>query len=366
MILVIPIFVPHAGCPHNCTFCNQKAISGENSLPTAEDILKTIELYRNAAARYDEVQLAFYGGSFTAIPETVQVRFLETVQPFLKVNGGFIDVLRCSTRPDCIDEKVVERLRKYHLSIVELGTQSMDDGVLAACERGHSAADTAYASRLLKESGFVLGLQMMTGLPGSDDAKDLATAEEIIALKPDFVRIYPTIVVKNTKMAKDYFAGKYVPQSLQQAVELCATLCEKYEEAGIKVVRLGLQSTDNITSGEGSDIVAGPYHEAFGDKVKSFRYQKKIDEVIESICLNNPYKLTIVVDKKQTSSVVGSERCNVLHWKEKFGFKNVKVLPSNELFLRTSAEISKEIAWRSREAPDGLMGDSVLIRVSSL
>lgn len=285
-------------------------------------------VYKDAAQRYDEVQLSFYGGSFTAIPAEEQLVYLETVQPYLKINGGFIDALRCSTRPDAIDAEVIARLKKYHLEIVELGTQSMSDDVLSACERGHTAEDTRCASKLLRDNAFSLGLQTMTGLPGSSEELDLYTADEIIKEKPDFVRIYPTIVVKNTKMEKDYLSGKYKPQELADAVRLSAKLCEKYEKAGIKVARIGLQSTDTISNGENSEIVAGPYHEAFGQLVKSYRYYKFLEnQLTEAAWEDKPENLLIFTEPGEISTVVGQNKENIKKLQNEFGFNTVKVKP---------------------------------------
>lgn len=332
-LLVIPVFVPHAGCPHNCTFCNQKVISGATKQPKPEDIIDTILIYKEAAPRYDEVQLSFYGGSFTAVPIDVQLMYLKTVQPFLKINGGFIDTLRCSTRPDCIDAAVIERLREYHLTIVELGTQSMVNEVLTACERGHTKEDTIKASKLLKDNGFTLGLQMMTGLPGSDREKDIISAKRIIEQRPDFVRIYPTIIVKNTKMEQEYYAGKYCPQELSEAVSLCAELCSMFERASIKVARIGLQATDTISNGENSEIIAGPYHEAFGQLVKSHRYYELLENMLIESLLREPAwedmpeKMLVFTDKKNISDVIGQNRQNIIKLKNEFGFKSISVKP---------------------------------------
>lgn len=326
-LLVIPIFVPHAGCPHNCTFCNQKVISGAKKQPGAEDIIDEINIYKNAADRFDEVQLSFYGGSFTAISENLQIEYLEAVQPFLKSNGGFIDTLRCSTRPDAISANVIERLKKYHLTIVELGTQSMSNDVLSACERGHSVEDTTKAARMLKQNGFTLGLQMMTGLPGSSFETDMETANLIIKEKPDFVRIYPTVVVKNTQMEKDYLSKKYIPETLDEAVRLCAELAEKFESHGIKVARIGLQSTDTISNGKDSEIVAGPYHEAFGQLVKSARYYKLLENKILQEHFSDFKELVIFTKKSEISTIIGQKRQNIIKLKDRFGFLRVNVKP---------------------------------------
>lgn len=364
-MLVIPIFVPHAGCPHNCCFCNQKTISGSKSQPNKDDIINTIETFRKAAARFDEVQIAFFGGSFTAIDPEIQETYLITAQPYLKINGGFVDTIRLSTRPDAIDTDVIARLKKYHATIVELGTQSMIDKVLRISERGHSAMATENASKLLKDNGFVLGLQMMTGLPGATTDDDIETADRICALKPDFVRIYPTIVVKNTKLERDYLNGEYTPMPLETAVELCAKLWKKFESHNIKVVRMGLQSTDTITNdGEMSEVVAGPYHEAFGELVKSRIMLEKITAMLDKLS-DRPelfgYSLRIITPRELTSSATGYGGRNIRFLKEKYGFRYVKVIPAKDaqngifpnFYDNEKTKIFSKITDRSPERPDG-------------
>ncbi len=345
VVLVIPVFVPHAGCPHDCCFCNQKIISGQTALPNSEDVVATIELFRPAARRYEEVQIAFYGGSFTAVEESLQVMFLETVQPYLKDKGGFVDTLRLSTRPDCIDEVVLSRLKEYGVKIVELGAQSMDDDVLLASGRGHLAEDTARAVELLKKFGFTVGIQTMTGLPKASRESDLATAEWVCRLKPDFVRIYPTIVVNGTALHRSYLAGNYLPQSVDEAVELCAELALMYDEAGIKIVRMGLQSSDNIS--DDGEVAAGPYHAAFGQLVQSRRIFAEITRLLdEAKCLLSNVQeafdksvLVILVDKGRMSDCIGQKRVNVERLKGLYGFCDVKVKERDDGFAAAATKM---------------------------
>ncbi|MBQ7445644.1 MAG: radical SAM protein [Clostridia bacterium] len=328
MYLVVPVFVPHAGCPHDCCFCNQKVISGSRKIPGTDEISGIIAKYETEAKRYPVTQIAFFGGSFTAIEPEVQEHYLKAAAPFLKKNGGFADAIRISTRPDAIDEETVSRLKKYSVKVVELGAQSMDDKVLALSERGHTAEDTVRASKLLCENGFVLGLQTMTGLPGADRKSDIITAERIADLGPDFVRIYPTIVVKNTKLCRDYMAGTYKPMSVDEAVSLCSELCRIYVSRGIEIARIGLQSTDSIArSGEESEVAGGPYHEAFGQLVRSYDVLEAVSDAIKPVEkeLENPGTLTLVTDSKYFSDVLGQGKTNAEAFKERFGFSNVKV-----------------------------------------
>lgn len=332
-MLIIPIFVPHAGCPNDCCFCNQKIISGNTSVPDRNSVIETISFYEKIAYRYDEVQIAFYGGSFTAIESGLQEMFLETVQPFLKINGGFIDCIRASTRPDCIDSVVIERLKKYNVSIIELGAQSMDDNVLEKSKRSHTADDTRRASGLLQDAGITLGLQTMTGLPGADAESDRKTAEEVAKLAPDIVRIYPTIVINNTDLYEWFLNGDYTSPSLEETVELCADLFEFYESKNIAVIRMGLQSSDNIS--DGGDIASGPYHPAFGQLVKSRIALRKVVRAVESLgksdCELSGKILSISVPRGQCSDYVGQKRYNAEYIKNKFNFADVRINESDDV-----------------------------------
>ena len=342
--------MPHAGCPHDCCFCNQKIISGSTKLPREGEIAAKIESFRSEAQRYDEVEIAFFGGSFTAIEPASQEHYLKAAAPFLKKNGGFVDVIRISTRPDAIDQITAERLKKYSVGIVELGAQSMDDKVLALSERGHTAEDTRAASKLLKENGFVLGLQTMTGLPGATEESDLNTAREIAAQKPDFVRIYPTIVVKNTKLCRDYEAGAYIPMSTEAAVRLCSKLCEIYAKNGISVARIGLQSTGSISrEGAGSEVVGGPYHEAFGQLVRSYDALSAMKDALCAASVNpgSPVKsLTVITNPIYFSDVLGQSRCNAESLKKEFGLLHINVLPPEtepeEIFRKRAGRVTEE------------------------
>lgn len=321
-MLIIPIFVPHAGCPHDCCFCDQKKISGSTAMPTVEDIQKNTENYLDIVKNYRKVQIAFFGGSFTAIPKETQIMYLETVAPYIK--SGAVDSVRLSTRPDYIDEETLLMLREHSVETIELGAQSMDDDVLLCSGRGHTAADTEKASELIRAYGFELGLQTMTGLPGASFESDLYTAEKIIALKPNIVRIYPTVIIRDTFLHKMYEKGTYVPPTLERTVDLCAQLMIKYNENDIKVIRMGLQATDVISLGE--DVVAGPYHPAFGQLVKSRIAYEKLLEMAES---QKGKEFTANVPPDELSDYIGQKKCNVYKLKEQFGYEKVNIKPIN-------------------------------------
>lgn len=255
--LIIPIFIPHEGCPHQCVFCNQTDITGQNSLPALTEVSETIAQYLSTWRGEGPREVAFYGGSFTGLSDNLQRDFLETAYAFIQ--RGEINAVRVSTRPDYISHEKVKLLREYGVGTVELGVQSMDDGVLGLSGRGHTAGDTVRAVELLRTAGLTIGLQMMPGLPGDTRETILATAREIVSLRPDFVRVYPTLVIKNTPLEKLYRRGDYCPWLLESMVEVCREVMSLFDNARIPVIRVGLQPTAELEE----SIVAGPYHPSF-------------------------------------------------------------------------------------------------------
>jgi len=277
--LVIPVFISHQGCPHRCVFCDQYTITGKPETEcfpvSAAEVRETVEQWLDHSRRRkkDAVQVAFYGGSFTGLPTARQEELLGAVRPYIE--AGKVDAIRISTRPDYIDETVVALLKKYSVSIVELGIQSLDPGVLKASARGHSVAQSEEAVNLLKEKGFTVGAQIMCGLPGDTTVRLLATVRKIAALGPDFVRIYPTLVIRGSGLEKPYRSGSYRPLSLLQAVALAGRMKGILARHGIRVVRMGLQPSRELED----RVVAGPYHPAFGELVVSralFRQARKV------------------------------------------------------------------------------------------
>ena len=262
--VIIPVFIPHAGCPHRCVFCNQRAITGKKK------VALNANLVENAMALYDDsdnhhsraVQIAFYGGNFLGLPEDTIRAMLGAAQYFISI--GKIDGIRFSTRPDTINEDRVALIKKYAVETVEIGAQSMSNRVLGASHRGHDASQTAAAVSLLKANGFETGVQMMIGLPGDSDRTVLLSGEAIAALTPDFVRIYPTVVLAGSDLEKWYRSGRYTPLSLDRAVALTKDLWTIFNQAGIRVVRMGLPATDELQNGTS---LAGPFHPAFGHLV---------------------------------------------------------------------------------------------------
>lgn len=292
----ISIFVPHNGCPQQCSFCNQKMITGQQTQPTAQDVVNTVE----TALRHRgyDYEIAFFGGSFTAIDRAYMLTLLEAAQPYLQ--DGSVKGIRISTRPDCIDEEILTLLREKGVTSIELGAQSMDDEVLAANRRGHTAQDVVNASDLIKQYGFSLGLQMMTGLYLDTDEKAIQTAKKIIELAPDTVRIYPTVVLKGTYLETLYDEKIYRPPTVDDAAALCTSLVELFEKAQIKILRLGLHASEEIEK----NAVAGAYHPAFGEIVQS-RF------MLNKVLRHPPGAYQIYVNPKSVSKLKGNQKRNV-------------------------------------------------------
>lgn len=318
----IPIFVPHKGCPFDCVFCNQKRITGSVREVTPQDAANTIREYLKTIPDDDRVvEAAFFGGSFTGIPIDEQTALLQAAYEFKK--NGLIDGIRLSTRPDYISEEILDNLQKYGVTTIELGVQSMDNGVLKASNRGHTKEDVIKAVELIRNYPFTLGLQVMTGLPSDTNEKSLVTAEEIVSLRPDIVRIYPTLTIKDTYLEKLYLDGKYTPQTLDGAVELAKQMLLKFEKNGIRVIRVGLQSTDEIS--ENGSVVAGPVHSSFRELVESSIYYDKISDLLSSEKICGEKVKNLFVNPRDVSKAVGNKRKNIIEIKEKHGI-DIKII----------------------------------------
>lgn len=292
----ISIFVPHLGCPSDCSFCNQKTITGQCCQPTGEDVKNAVE----TALKYNdfEYEIAFFGGSFTAIKRAYMIELLSSAYEYVK--RGKVSGIRVSTRPDAIDEEILKILSDYGVTSIELGAQSMVESVLELNKRGHSVQSVIDASRLIKDAGFSLGLQMMTGLYGDNDDGALYTAGEFIKLKPDTVRIYPTVILKGTLLEKYLSEGIYKGQSVDEAVNICAKLVPMFEKNGIKVIRVGLHASEDVKN----SMAGGAYHEAMGELVASKILYNKINELEKG-------KYTVYVNNKTFPKLIGQKRSNI-------------------------------------------------------
>lgn len=295
----ISIFVPHIGCPNMCSFCNQRYITGKNFAPTAENVEEAV-LTAIASKNYDPetTEIAFFGGSFTAINHNYMITLLNSAFKF--VHKGMVAGIRISTRPDAIDRGILTILKSYGVTAIEIGAQSMNDKVLKKNNRGHTAKDVQNASKLIKEMGFSLGIQMMTGLYGDNDDQAIRTAKEIAKLKPDTVRIYPTIVLKDTDLAALYADGFYKPQTLESAVDLATNLLKIFNDENIKVIRLGLHSI------EPNSYIAGPWHPAFSELCQSNLYFNKAKKL-----LTEKGDYFLYVSPSSVSKMTGQKRINI-------------------------------------------------------
>lgn len=300
----ISIFVPHKGCPNQCSFCNQKSIASTSFVPNGEFVEKECaDALENFKGDVSHAQIAFFGGSFTAIDRKLMVELLEAANRFVGV--GRFDSIRISTRPDCIDEEILDILKRYNVRSIELGAQSMNDEALTLNRRGHTSEDVVRASNLIKQSGFELGLQMMVGLYGENKEEAFVTAKRIADLKPDTVRIYPTIVIKDTYLAELYTLGKYLPLTVDEAADICAKLLDFFETKSINVIRLGLHDSETLKT----DMLAGPYHPAFRELCESRRILEKLKEKLFDMPKGT---WRVFVAPSMVSKFVGHKKENII------------------------------------------------------
>lgn len=317
----IPIFIPEMACPHRCVFCNQNSISGVEDAPKPSDISAIVDSYLLTLPDDGVIDIAFFGGSFTGIPIDIQEEYLKEAYIYLK--RGDISGIRLSTRPDYINEEIIDLLKRYGVTTVELGAQSFDPEVLAASGRGHSTEDIFKASKLLVESGIELGLQMMIGLPGDTLAKAVATAKNIIECGASNTRIYPTLVIKETALAKLYQEGKYKALTIDQAVDWVKVIYPMFEEAGITVLRTGLHPSEEFEDDRA--LLDGPYHPSFKELVLSAIWRDRFETQLPK----EKGKLVIRVASSEINFAIGYNSCNREWLKERYGW--IKIKPDNTL-----------------------------------
>ncbi len=323
---IIPVFIPHQGCPQKCIFCNQANITGRDIAPiTPEWVSSSIKqgLSLKRKVQRAETQVAFYGGTFTGLDNALQEKILSAVLPFWE--GKEIHSIRISTRPDYIDFEKIALLRRYPVKTVELGIQSMSDTVLAKTRRGHSSNDNLQAIRMLKEAGFQVGAQIMIGLPGEDNKGILATLESLFACKPEFMRIYPTLVLKETLLADLYRKGSYHPLTLQEAVEICRNVFILCRESGVTVIRMGLQADASLEK----SIISGPYHPAFGQIVMAEVLRNEIMKRLEPFL--GADEVQIRVGSRAVSLLTGFKKRVLNELQEKSRIQSLKVLIDHSL-----------------------------------
>ncbi|MGL5634845.1 MAG: elongator complex protein 3 [Sarcina sp.] len=331
---IIPIFVPHEGCPHDCAFCNQAKITGENTdeisgpkfklenSVNAKFVKDTIEEYLQTIKKDKDtiLEVSFFGGTFTAIDIKKQKRLLAVAKEYK--NNGIIDYIRLSTRPDYINDEILNHLKSYDVDIIELGVQSLDDEVLIQAARGHNVEDVITASKLIKEFGFVLGHQIMLGLPGDTKEKNIASVEKSISMEPDLCRIYPTLTIKDTPMEIMYNKGIYKPYTLDECIDIAKECYKLYYDAGVNIIRVGLQATDNIT--DGADVIAGPFHSAFRELVESSILNENIYNISRE--KNAKKSIEIQIDPRAISKLYADKKKYFLELKQKLKDLNITVI----------------------------------------
>lgn len=325
---IIPVFLPNIGCPHHCVFCNQVAITGKKqNLPSSTQIHSWI----NAFLKYkgnikSKVQISFYGGNFLGLKKNHIQSLLHEATEF--VRSGRVDSIRFSTRPDTIDKERLDTIKDFPISTIELGVQSMDDHVLSMSQRGHTSLDTEKAVHLLKKEKYEIGLQMMVGLPGDDASKLLTSGRRIADLSPDFVRIYPTVVLENSLLARWYKNGNYTPLPLDECISHVKELVLFFKEKQIRIVRLGLQISNDLD--KDSTVIAGPYHPAFGHLVHSEIFLDMATDLIESEKANLE-TLFFRVNPKSVSKMRGLKNRNMITLKKRFNIQSLKIFPDPSL-----------------------------------
>ena len=321
---ILPIFIPHAGCPHQCVFCNQRTISGQKTaaLPGAKaQIQRWLQWLRPSKAN----EAAFYGGSFTGLDMALQKQLLALTDELLE--QGIIGSVRLSTRPDYINTKVLSLLREHGVELVELGVQSLDDAVLQKAERGHTVESVYAAHKQLKEYGFKTGIQLMVGMPGQDFASVQDTAARVAQLRPDIARIYPLLVIKDTPLAHSYEQGAFVPLRLEEAVEQSAYLYKTLTQAGIKVIRIGLQPDEELCAA--GHIVAGPFHPAMGELVKSRVLRNHFTPMLQELVESGAGGVIFHCPRRYESKLRGLKNSNMQYWQQQFPALTITIMPSS-------------------------------------
>jgi histone acetyltransferase (RNA polymerase elongator complex component) len=325
---IVPIFLPHAGCPHRCVFCNQVSITGAKQEAAGADLIRSRihEFLNYKNERRKPVQISFFGGNFLGLKIDEIKFYLALAADF--VHQGNVDSIRFSTRPDTVDREHLDIIADYPVAAVELGVQSMNDHILALARRGHKAADTVRAVERLKARHYEIGLQMMVGLPGEDEALSKKTVRNIAALQPDFVRIYPTVVLKNSQLAGWYLNGTYTPLSLDKAVTQVKNIFLYFKKNNIQIIRMGLQASADLA--DGSTVLAGPYHPAFGHLVYSEIF---LDMAMAAIKSANPKgdRVGLQVHPRSVSKMRGLKNGNIKKLCGKFHLQSIEIVPDDSL-----------------------------------
>lgn len=320
----IPVFIPHLGCPNNCVFCNQRKISGVSEF-SVENVRDIIETALDTVSFDDEVEIAFFGGSFTGIDRELMISLLEIGHSYITV--GRVKSLRCSTRPDYINEEILDILKKYGVRTIELGLQSSSDKVLGIAKRGHNFEAEQKSCKLIVENGFNLVGQMMIGLPGADPESEIETARFISSSGAMGARIYPTVVFRDTELCQMTLCGEYTPLTIDEAVQRSASVLEIFLDAGVEVIRIGLQASEGLTSED--SYFAGPNHSALGEMVIGEVYYNKIVKTLSEKDFSDNANILVLVSKGSLSKAVGQKKRNKERLCERY--KNIRFAESAEL-----------------------------------
>jgi radical SAM superfamily enzyme len=334
----IPVFISHEGCPNDCVFCNQRKITAKVDAMTLPEVSEQIKTYSSTLDDDAYVEIAFFGGSFTGIDAALQERYLKLAYEYKK--AGKIKAIRLSTRPDYISRDILDRLRLYEVDTIELGVQSLDEAVLKASNRGHLVTDVYEAVRLIQAYGFHLGIQLMVGLPQDTKERAILSAKLTALLKPEFVRIYPTLVIKETKLLELTHEGIYQPLSLETAVDWTKEMYQVFLSSQIPVIRMGLQPTDLIA--EGKEVIYGPFHPAFRQLVESSYFLDCMKKMLntQNVTVNDPSVIKILCNPKDLSQVIGHKRKNILELKR--NYPNIMVVADEnveQMSLKCCAQI---------------------------
>lgn len=315
---IIPVFIPHQGCPNDCVFCNQRRITSRSQAPAPNDVHKIVSDYMSTLAymNLDTIELSFFGGSFTAIPMEEQQAFLKIAKEYK--DKGIIQKIHLSTRPDCINEQILDNLKNYHVDVIELGVQSFSDQVLMASKRGHLSACVYKSCQLIKDYGFSLGIQLMAGLPKDTYEYDVYSAKETVKLKPDIARIYPTVVIEDTELFDMFKSDEYIPMTEDDAVKRCAAMYRILTEAGINVIRVGLKASDIITN----DVTSGTFHPAFRQLVEGKIAREDLENQL--LDLGSANKVSFVSNSQSFNNMVGHKGINKEYFRLKYPNLRIK------------------------------------------
>ena len=337
---IIPIFIPHKGCPNDCIFCNQKKITARQAAITVEDVKNTIETWLSTLEPrgIETIEVAFFGGSFTGIPMEEQSAYLQIAKAYK--DAGRIHKIHMSTRPDYINKEILDNLRAYDVDTIELGVQSLDDEVLAKAGRGHDAAVVYKSSQLINEYGFELGIQLMIGLPGDTLEKCIYSAQETVRIGPAIARLYPTIVINDTELYNQYKRGEYEPLTQEDAIQRTKEMYKILDDAGINIIRVGLKSTDLINDGEDGEINGGTYHPAFRQLVESEIARERIEEKLGAADFDPSKKVKVdfFANARSMSTLIGHKQKNKRYFLEKYPHLDV-LYKVNDSLLNNQYEI---------------------------